>query len=272
VRLTDSDQRELERAIDAHFAWLASQGVELPGAPERLTAIDAFSVLEDAKAKGKLDDPSHGATVLRSLIALCAFRTRAVGIEEVRASIEARWNDRVRKAEKKSKPQVKREKRAVLAVHDDKQLKVIEQRASLFQKNARSLLRALATGEEAAHARVNAMFAAGFHTVATPTAIRENLESIWLRGTIEQVLVEVSDYLQRQRGSAASESLGNRDEATSRGWNERRARCLVALERDGVRGPLRRRLFPSMDSDPVRQRDADRKRRSRANKRLEIDM
>lgn len=88
-------------------------------------------------------------------------------------------------------------------------------------------------------------------------------------GMIEQVLVEVSDYLQRQRGSAASESLGNREEATSRGWNERRAHCLVALERDGIRGPVRRSLFPSMDDDPVRQRDVDRKRRARAKKHLE---
>ena len=52
------------------------------------------------------------------------------------------------------------------------------------------------------------MFAARLHTVAAPSAIRDQLESIWLRGTIELALVEVSDYLQRQRGTAASESLG----------------------------------------------------------------
>ena len=140
VRLTDTDQRELETAIAAHLAWLTSQGVELPNDPERLTAIDAFSVLEDAKAKANLVDPSHGAAVLRSLMALCALRTRAVGVKRVRAVIEEHWTELAKKAKKKSKPQVEREKSALLAVHDDTQLKVIEQRAALFQKNARSLL------------------------------------------------------------------------------------------------------------------------------------
>jgi hypothetical protein len=266
VKLTDGDQQEVERAIGAHFEWLISRDVELPGEPERLTAIDAFSVLEDAKEKGKLDDPSQAAAVLRSLMALCAFRTRAVGIEQVRASIEARWDERVKTAAKAARPQVRRERRAILAVHDDTQLKNIERRAALYQKDARSLLRALAKGEEATRVRVNAMFAAGFDAVAAPTAMREHLESIWLRGTIEHALAEVSEYLQRQRGSAASESLGEPGEATSRGWHERRAQCLLALEREGIRSPLRRTLFPSVDSDPERQRDVDRKRRARARK------
>jgi hypothetical protein len=199
VKLTDSDQQEVDRAIGAHFAWLISKEVKLPGEPQHLTAIDAFSVLEDAKEKGELDDPSQAAAVLRSLKALCAFRTRAVGIDQVRASIEARWDERVKMAAKATRPQVKRERRAILAVHDDTQLKVIERRAALLQKNARSLLRALAKGEEATRVRVNAMFAAGFDAVAGPTATREHLESIWLRGTIEHALAEVSAHLQRQR-------------------------------------------------------------------------
>lgn len=264
---------EMNRSIEAHHAWLAGEGIQLTANPATMTALDTLHVIETAKVDEGIQSGRRIVAVITALQRLCAFRTRAVGMESSRKEIERRLRalEEVRPArgEKTEHKRKRAELKALLVSRDDRDILVIETRARLAQKNLRSLRSAITKRSSGIAISYKVLRNAGWACVAAPALARSRVEIILIQAALEQFYSTLDWFVSRLRGAASSAPLGYDGELSDKNWRQERNQCLALLKENGVANKLQQQLYPSDSTEPrpdaaLLTKERNQKRRSRA--------
>lgn len=264
--MDDIDVEEMDRIIAAHAGYLAKHGVNFDRLPQNLTALDAFAALTRADVEGASKSQRQLLAIIRSLRDLCGFRTRAVGIDRVRAALEREAEAATGEAEGKKRR--KRKLKAIDFLYDDAAVKDIERRVTECQRRMRTFLRAVqeATGHVAT--RLDGRFRrAGLAGVGVPALAHARMEDHWIVGVLENTLAELDWYVAAKRGAASSDAIGYRGIPDGKAWRAVRDRCQLHVKHGGGTQSVQRQLFPAATTDPVREKNRNEKRVYRARRR-----
>lgn len=264
--LDDAALAELEAATAAHHEWLSSQGLDIPGPPGRMTALDVLLTIEEAKARDDLVKPELAVAVMSGLKRLCALRTRAVGLERFRSDLEQRWAERPRDPAQKAKR--KRDTASAGAALDDKAVKLMERRVKELQKRGNSFTKGLRIYSDDLDKRQAKLAKAG-HESSLIASARHRMGIGWMESQVAHLLSELAWFIADARGTAATDPIGHIGEADNKSWHRVRGECLAALQEHGAPNRLRKALYPSKDKDPEREKLRNQQR-TRCAKKLAI--